>query len=136
MTSCLFHVRFLYAADDNSQFAHSGLTLKSKLLVELSKRTPPSDQWRAARDGAVVRALSSHQWRRRLMWAPGGGGSVLNKCLYREAPALYPTTYPFIYHFSRKRYPFRIPSIDKWYSFLIPCLELCIPFNCCKCTVF
>ena len=32
--------------------------------------------------------------------------------------------------------PFRIPSIDKWYPFHIPCLELCIPFNCCKCTVF
>ena len=39
-------------------------------------------------------------------------------------------------NFSRKRYPFRIPSIDKWYLFHIPCLELCIPFNCRKCTVF
>ena len=38
--------------------------------------------------------------------------------------------------FSRKSYPFRIPSIDKWYLFHIPCLDLCIPFNCCKCTVF
>ena len=37
--------------------------------------------------------------------------------------------------FSRKRYPFRIPSIDKWYLFHI-CLELCIPFNCCKCTIY
>ena len=34
------------------------------------------------------------------------------------------------------RYPFHIPSIDKWYPFHIPCLELCFPFNCCKCTVF
>ena len=23
-----------------------------------------------------------------------------------------------------------------WYPFHIPCLELCFPFNCCKCTVF
>ena len=38
--------------------------------------------------------------------------------------------------FSRKRYPFRIPSIDKWYLFHIPCFELCIPFNCFKCTVY
>ena len=37
--------------------------------------------------------------------------------------------------FSRKRYPFRILSIDKSYLFHIPCLKLCIPFNCCKCTV-
>ena len=46
--------------------------------------------------------------------------------------------YLFIYHFSRKSYPFCIPSIDKWYPFHmnILCLELCIPFNCCKCTFF
>ena len=30
---------------------------------------------------------------------------VLNKCLYREAPPRGPTPYPFIYHFSRTRYP-------------------------------
>ena len=30
--------------------------------------------------------------------------------------------------------PFPIPSIDKWCSFHILCLELFIPFNCCKCT--
>ena len=29
-----------------------------------------------------------------------------------------------------------IPSIDKWYPFHIPSLELCISFKCCKCTVF
>ena len=71
---------------------------------------------------------------------PGGegGGEGFNKCLYGEAPPQGPIPYPFINHFSRKRYPFRIPrpSIDKWYPFHIPCLELCIPFNCCKCTVF
>ena len=31
-----------------------------------------------------------------------------------------------ILYFSRKRYPFRIPSIDEWYPFNIPCLELSI----------
>ena len=35
-----------------------------------------------------------------------------------------PTPYPFINHFSRKRYSFHKPSIDKWYPFNIPCLEL------------
>ena len=53
--------------------------------------------------------------------SPGGGGGA--------------TPYPFMYHLSRKRSPFRIPFIDKWYSFHIPCLELCVPFNCCKCTI-
>ena len=66
----------------------------------------------------------------------GGGGGVLNKCLHGEAPPRSPTPYPFIYHFSRKRYHLRIPSIDKWCPFHIPCLELCIPLNCSKCTGF
>ena len=45
--------------------------------------------------------------------APGGEGEeVLNKFLHGEAPPRGPT---FIYHFSRERHPFRIPSIDKWY---------------------
>ena len=37
--------------------------------------------------------------------------------------------------FSRERNPFRIPFIDKWYRFHIPCLELCISFDSCKCTI-
>ena len=68
-------------------------------------------------------------------------GGILNKFLYGEAPPRGPIPYYFIYHFSRKRSPFRIPSIDKrspfripsidkWYPFHIPCLALCIPFNC------
>ena len=40
-----------------------------------------------------------------------------------EVPPRNPTSYPFIYHFWRKRYPFRIPSIDNWYPFHIPSLE-------------
>ena len=40
-----------------------------------------------------------------------------------EVPPRNPTSYPFIYHFWRKRYPFRIPSIDNWYAFHIPSLE-------------
>ena len=40
-----------------------------------------------------------------------------------------PTRHPFIYHFSRKRYPFGKPSIEKWYPFHIPLLELCIPLT-------
>ena len=66
----------------------------------------------------------------------GGGGGVHNKCLYGEARPRSPTPYPFIHHFSRKRYHFRIPSIDKWCPFHIPCLEIWTPLNYCKCTVF
>ena len=40
---------------------------------------------------------------------PGEGGGVLKKFLYGEAPPRGPTPYPF----KRKRYPFKIPSIDK-----------------------
>ena len=67
---------------------------------------------------------------------PPWGEGLLNKCLYGEAQPGGQTLHPFKYHFSRKRYPFCIPSIDKWYPFHIPCLELCIPFKCCRCTVF
>ena len=51
---------------------------------------------------------------------PGGGG-VLKKVLYGEAPPRGPTPYPFIYHFFRKgtpfvylgkRHPFHIPSYE------------------------
>ena len=35
----------------------------------------------------------------------------------------------FSFHFSRKRYPFRILSIDKCYPFPIPCLVLWSPFT-------
>ena len=45
--------------------------------------------------------------------------------------------FPFIiYRFWKKRYPFRTPSLDKWYRLHIPNLELYILFNCYKCTVF
>ena len=43
----------------------------------------------------------------------------------------------FLYYFWQKRYPFRITSIDKWYTFHVHSLELYIPFNTsCICTVF
>ena len=48
-------------------------------------------------------------------------------CMYGEAPPRGPTPYPFIYHFSQKGYPFRIASVEKWYHFHIPYLELCTP---------
>lgn len=45
------------------------------------------------------------------MWGWGGGGGgwgfgVLNKVFYREAPLQGPTLFPFLYHFTKKRYPF------------------------------
>ena len=63
---------------------------------------------------------------------PGG----TQQMFIRGGSARGPTPYPFTYYFSRKRCPFRKPSTDKWYPFNIPYLELCIPFNCCKCAVF
>ena len=62
---------------------------------------------------------------------PGEGGGAVNKFTGRLRSEVQPVTL-FVYHFSRKRSPFRVPSIDKYYSFHIPCLELFIPFYCCK----
>ena len=59
----------------------------------------------------------------------------LSKVLHgRLRPKVQPLFY--INHFWQKRYSFLKPSFDKWNSFHIPCLELCISFNCCKCTLF
>ena len=58
------------------------------------------------------------------------------------AGRLRPMSHPFLfyvffsYHFLRKRYPFRLPSIDKRYPFHISSLEVCISFSCCKCVFF
>ena len=43
---------------------------------------------------------------------PGGGGHSTSFYTERLCPQ-GPTPYPFMDHFSRKRYPFRKPSIDK-----------------------
>ena len=54
-------------------------------------------------------------------------------------PEVQPLSYPFTYHFWQKRYPFRIhvpKSVDKCHTFHLLSLELCIPLNCCECTVF
>ena len=64
-----------------------------------------------------------------------GGGYSTKIYTGKRRPEVQPL-YPFINHFSQKRYSFRISSIVKWYPFHIPCLELCISFTCCKCTVF
>ena len=67
-------------------------------------------------------------------FSPRGLGGGINKFTERLRSEVQPVTL-FVYYFSRKRSPFRVPSIDKYYSFHIPCLEPCIPFYCCKCTV-
>ena len=49
-----------------------------------------------------------------------------------------PAPYPPIKYFwiEKVSLPFPVPSIDKWYLFQIPRLELCLIFSCCKCTAF
>ena len=66
---------------------------------------------------------------------PAGRGERGTQQLFiREGSAPKSNPLPFIFlSFLRKSYPFRIPSVDKWYlAVQIPCLELCIPFNCWK----
>ena len=49
------------------------------------------------------------------------------KCYTKRVhqPFRPPPPYPFTYHFWQKRFPFGIPSIDKWH-----------PSNCRKCSLF
>ena len=48
--------------------------------------------------------------------SPGGRGmDALKDVLYGEAPPQGPTSYPFIYHFWQKRYPFCIQlNLSQW----------------------
>ena len=66
----------------------------------------------------------------------GGGGRGTQQTFIRGGSAPRSSPLPFYIPFFTKRYPSRIPSIDKWCPCHIPCLELCIRFNCCKWTVF
>ena len=48
----------------------------------------------------------------------GGGGGVLKKVLYGEAPPRGPTPYPFIYHFFRKGTPIVYLLLEKGTPFI------------------
>ena len=58
---------------------------------------------------------------------------LLDKVLYEEAPPRGPAPYPFNIPFLTEKVPLRIPSVGNGTPFT--CL-VCIPLNCCKCTVF
>ena len=56
------------------------------------------------------------------MFIPGGSAPRSNLLLF------------YIQFFKKKSTPF-VYLLDNWYSFHIPCIELCITFTFCKCTV-
>ena len=62
-------------------------------------------------------------------------GEGYSKKFYTERlrPEVQPLTLLYT-HFWQERYPFHIPSIDKWYPFYIPSVELGTLFNICKFT--
>ena len=71
-----------------------------------------------------------------------GGGDTGQSFIW-GGPAGRSNPLPFYMSFSAERYPVSVPSIDTCHSFTyqeqllhIPSLELCIPFNSCKFTVF
>ena len=87
---------------------------KTQIDFEISKRQPRSTRY---------------EFSIRTTGPPGGWGGT-QQIFIRRGSVLKSNPFPFMYHFSRKRYPFRIPSsIDKWYPFHIPSLELSIPFT-------
>ena len=66
---------------------------------------------------------------------PPGKEEFRSKVSSCKAPPWGPV--PFYIFLLREKVPlpYPVPSIDKWYPFQIPSLELCITFSCCKCTV-
>ena len=73
-----------------------------------------------------------------LVAIPGGGagGEGSQPIFIRggSAPKSDPLT--LWYTIFGTKYPFSIPSIEKWCFSHTPCLDLCINFNCCKCTLW
>ena len=57
--------------------------------------------------------------------------------MWRFPPVVQPLTLLYT-NFDGKGTPFGfcIPPFEKWYLSHIPSLELCNPFDCCKCNVF
>ena len=79
---------------------------------------------------AVIRVVRHWSWRSDQI--PGGTQQIF----IRGGSA--PRSNPLLIYipFSRKRYSFVYLLLTNGTPFTYPCLELCIPFNCCKCTVF
>ena len=68
------------------------------------------------------------------MWKRPGG--TQQSFIGRGFPSRFNPS-PFYIHFWQQRCPFRIPSINNWNGTPFTCsLALCIPFNCCKCTIW
>ena len=72
-------------------------------------------------------AISGRRSRGDLAFSPrvGGGRSTNSRGDFAPRSNLLPFLYTI---FHEKRFPFRVPSIDKYYSFHIPCLKLLHPF--------
>ena len=66
-------------------------------------------------------------------WGMGVGGTQQMFIRGGSAPRSNPLLF-YIQFFKKKSTPF-VYLLDIWYSFHIPCIELCIAFTFCKCTV-
>ena len=69
------------------------------------------------------------------------GGTQQQQNFIRGGSAPWSNPFPSVYipapsYFWQRRYPFRIPSTDKWIPFHIPSLDHCLPITSGKCTVF
>ena len=126
----------------NKFVSYRGIKLAKRTILRLFSAPPVSYTsshskqvitWRT--DSSILSQTEESTTKRITLCAPGGGGD-LNKFLYREDPARGPTLKPFYIPFFTKKVSLSFTwSIEKWYPFHIPCLELCIPFNCCKCII-
>ena len=79
---------------------------------------------------AVIRVVRHWSWRSDQI--PGGTQQIF----IRGGSAPRSNPLPIYIPFSRKRYSFVYLLLTNGTPFTYPCLELCIPFNCCECTVF
>ena len=86
-----------------------------------------SQEYSTVKIGSLFIIVNSIGFPKKLAQSQRGRGWY-NKFYTGRLPPRALTPYPFIKHFSRKRFPFHMPCIDKCYPFLLPSLlELFIP---------
>ena len=73
---------------------------------------------------------------KRCFTKPTGWGYSTKFYTGRLRPEVQPLTFCIPFFREKVTLSYSVPSLDNWYSFHIPSLELSIPFNCCKFTVF
>ena len=120
-------VRFIFHNLKSKQWTSKNFTLRPCVYPRLRYVTWSKIRWCHWIVCLSISDSMSHATPLGGLWRPGWRGEGTQQMFIRGGLAPRSNFLPFYTPFFTEKYPFRMPSID------IPCLEFCIPFNCCKC---